>query len=333
MELVFSWVLLIGIPICLVLIFIKFKKRVAYKEGKKVANTGFLENTDLYRRLERQYKIYVRAAFVSMIAAIFVGFLLIARPAKIDRISPEIRNRDIFLCMDTSDSVDELNVKMCAELKKVVEELDGERFGITIFNAKSVLLVPLTSDYAYIGETLDKLEASFRKNIKGNIDFGNSDDMEIYNYKYDGTLGENGSSFIGDGLASCLYNFPDLETNDKRSRIIIFTTDNELNGVPYLSLQDAAGLCTKNNVRVFAIAPENISEEGQFKNAIESTGGQYYKNTQSKAYDKLVADIKKIKTSVMQTYETKITDQPKGLFIAMLLLISVYFICSRKAKL
>lgn len=103
MELVFSWVLLIGIPICLVLIFIKFKKRVAYKEGKKVANTGFLENTDLYRRLERQYKIYVRAAFVSMIAAIFVGFLLIARPAKIDRISPEIRNRDIFLCMDTSD--------------------------------------------------------------------------------------------------------------------------------------------------------------------------------------------------------------------------------------
>lgn len=332
MELVFSWVLLIGIPICLVLMFIKFKKRELYKEGKKVANTVFLENTDLYRKLQRQYKIYTGAAFASMIAAIFLGFLLIARPARIDQISPEIRNRDIFLCMDTSDSVDELNVKMCGELKKVVEELDGERFGITIFNAKSVLLVPLTSDYEYIKEALDKLQSSFKKNISEDVDFSNSQDMEAYYYKYDGTLGDNGSSFIGDGLASCLYNFPDLETNDERSRIIIFTTDNELNGVPYLSLQDAAGLCTKNKVRVFAIAPENIVDEGQFKSSIESTGGKYYKNTQPKAYDNLVADIKKIKTSAMKTYETKITDQPEGLFLAMLLLIGVYFICSRKAK-
>ena len=89
--------------------------------------------------------------------------------------------------MDISSSVDELNVELCAKLKEVVRRLDGERFGITIFNAKSVLLVPLTNDYEYVLGTLDKLEKSFEVSFISEIDdYFYSDDCFIALYVQSG---------------------------------------------------------------------------------------------------------------------------------------------------
>lgn len=337
MALVFPWVLYIGVPVIIVLILFRFQKKGTYQNGKKVANTSLIEETDYYKKLYKEYKILSGVAMLALFIAIAIGWILLSRPAKIDTVSPEIRNRDIFLCMDISDSVDELNLDMCDKLKDVVEELNGERFGITIFNGRSVLLVPLTTDYQYVLDTLDSLKASFNESIKRSDwdinDFTENTDWSTYYYKYEGTLAEEGSSFIGDGLASCLYSFPDLETNKERSRMIIFTTDNELNGEPYVTLEEAAGLCKKNDVKVFAIAPENVTDESVFKRAVESTGGGYYKSTSAKAYDQLLADIKKTGTSAMKQTETMITDQPETLFLWMLVCIGIYFLLSRKAKL
>ena len=299
MALVFPWVWYIGAPIIIILGLFLFKKKSTstYQNGKRVANTSLIEEMDYYKKLYREYKILTGAAMFALLVAIAIGWVLLSRPAKVDTVSPELRNRDIFLCMDISDSVDELNLNMCDELKKVVEELNGERFGITIFNGQSVLLVPLTTDYQYILDTLDSLKVSFQESIgRSDLDYF-TDDWSTLFYKYEGTLAEEGSSFIGDGLASCLYSFPDLETNTERSRMIIFTTDNELNGEPYVTLEEAAGLCRKNDVKVFAIVPEKVTDESVFKRAIESTGGGYYKSTSSKSYDQLLADIKKTNTS------------------------------------
>lgn len=337
MALVFPWVLYIGVPVVIVLGMFRFKKKNIYQNGKRVANTSLIEETDYYKKLYREYKILSGAAMLALLAAIAVSWVLLARPAKVDTVSPEIRNRDIFLCMDISDSVDQLNLSMCDELKEVVEELNGERFGITIFNGQSVLLVPLTTDYQYVLDTLDSLKAAFKDSIgRSDPDFDYfSDDINwsTFYYKYEGTLAEEGSSFIGDGLASCLYSFPDLETNTERSRMIIFTTDNELNGEPYVTLEEAAGLCRKNDVKVFAIAPENVTDESVFKRAVESTGGGYYKSTSAKSYDRLLADIKKTGTSAMKQTETMITDHPETLFIWLMVCVGIYFLLSRKVKL
>lgn len=337
MALVFPWVLCIGVPVVVVLVLFRFKRKDTYQDGKRVANTSLLEETSCYKKLYREYKILSGAAMLALLAAIAVSWVLLARPAKVDTVSPEIRNRDIFLCMDISDSVDQLNLSMCDELKEAVGELNGERFGITIFNGQSVLLVPLTTDYQYVLDTLDSLKAAFKDSIgRSDPDFDYfSDDINwsTFYYKYEGTLAEEGSSFIGDGLASCLYSFPDLETNTERSRMIIFTTDNELNGEPYVTLEEAAGLCRKNDVKVFAIAPENVTDESVFKRAVESTGGGYYKSTSSKSYDRLLADIKKTGTSAIKQTETVITDQPEALFIGLLVCVGIYFLLSRKVKL
>lgn len=337
MALVFPWVLYIGVPVMIVLVLFRVKKKDTYQNGKMVANTSLIEETDYYKKLYREYKILSGIAMFALLAAIAIGWILIARPAKIDTVSPKIRNRDIFLCMDISDSVDELNLDMCEHLKAVVKELNGERFGITMFNGRSVLLVPLTTDYQYVLDTLDSLKTCFQDSIDRNnwdIDsFMDDSDWNSFYYKYEGTIAEEGSSFIGDGLASCLYSFPDLETNTERSRMIIFTTDNELNGEPYVTLEEAAGLCKKNDVKVFAIAPETVTDESVFKRAVESTGGGYYKSTSAKAYGQLIADIKKTGTSAMEQTQTMLTDQPETLFIALLVCVGVYFLLSRKVKL
>lgn len=337
MKLIYPWVIAVGVVVLLVLSVFGRRAKTTYKEGKKVANTEFIEETELYKKLKRQYHIFSAMALLCLFVAIFCGFILLSRPAKVEQVNTELQNRDIFLCMDISSSVDGLNVELCEELKQVVRQLDGERFGITIFNAKSVLLVPLTNDYEYVLETLDKLSDSFKESIKleeNDYDFFAEDlDLGLYNYKYEGTLSEEGSSLIGDGLASCLYNFPDLTGNTERSRMIIFTTDNELNGTPLVTLEEAAKLCKKNEVKVFAVAPEHIVDEDSFQSSIESTGGKYYKSTSSRVFDDLIDDIEETETSAMNKVETIIYDQPQMVFVCMVIFIGLYFVLSRKVKL
>ncbi|MBQ4521924.1 MAG: VWA domain-containing protein [Lachnospiraceae bacterium] len=336
MKLLYPWIIAAGVVVLLVLSVFGRRAKAAYKEGKKVANTDFIEETELYQKLKRQYHIFSAMALFSLFMAIFCGFVLLSRPAKVEQVNTELRNRDIFLCMDISSSVDELNVELCEELKEVVKQLDGERFGITIFNAKSVLLVPLTDDYEYVIETLDKLLASLKLSIKltESDDIWDDDiDWELYDYKYEGTLSEEGSSLIGDGLASCLYNFSDLTENSERSRMIIFTTDNELNGTPFVTLEEATKLCKKNKVKVFAIAPENVVDEDIFQSGVESTGGKFYKSTSSRVFDELIDDIEETETSKMNKVETFIYDQPQIVFLCMVIFMGLYFVLSRKVKL
>ena len=335
MDLVFPAVLYLGIPLAVSLFFFGRKKKTKYEEGTKVANTGFVEETEYYKKLLGKYKFFRGLALTGLWLSVVACLFLLARPARMQTIHPQLHNRDIFLCIDVSNSVDELNLDIVRQLKNVVEELDGERFGITIFNGQAALLVPLTNDYTYVLKELDKLEMSFRHSLgKVPDSLAKVDGEKItHYYKHMGTLSDYGSSFIGDGLASCLYNFPDLKENDERVRLIIFTTYNELNGTPFVTLEEATALCKKNNVRVYGVAPENIVDEAAFKRAVESTGGGYYKATSSKAFDKLLEDIRLTETSVMEDVKTLVLDYPQVPFLFLLLFMGIYFICSRKVKL
>lgn len=330
MELMFPQILFIGIPIAIILTFFVNKRKDTFKNGKKVANTGFIKESPLYKKLIIKYRIFSIAAISGLWLSLLFAILMLSRPAKVDTVETDLRNRDIFICMDISNSVDELNLEICGEIRKMVKELNGERFGITIFNGQPVLLVPLTTDYDYILETLDHLEAAFECSLKDNFSLDNYD---LYQYKYEGTLCERGSSFIGEGLAACLFNFPDLKENDERSRLIIFTTDNELNGVPLISVEDAAALCRANNVKVFAVTPEHIVDQNSFANAMIDTKGGYYPYTSNKIFDELLDDIRLTDASTMQDVKTIVTEKPEILFVCLMICISICFIAGRKVKL
>lgn len=329
MELAYIWIVPVGLVLLGAAIFLGIKgfKKTQFNKGIKVANADIVEETPYFRKKLFRFRFYRILMAVSLGTCILVSVFLAARPVEVKMIDPEGEKRDIFICMDISDSVDQVNMEICKQLKNMVDELDGQRFGITIFNARSVLVVPLTTDYSYVQATLDKMIACFKQSLAmGDIFFNFNDlDYSLYNFKYDGTLSDTGSSYIGDGLASTLYDFPDLDTDPERSRIIIFATDNELNGVPIVSVSEAAALCKKHNVKVFAIAPSNIADEANFKADIESTGGRYYRADSTSVVKNIVGDIKKEQTSKTVELKTVLVDCPEILFIILLVLIVVYW--------
>lgn len=329
-----AWVLLLGIPLALLLCLLPLKGRKKYKDGKKVANAVMVEELPEYKALKIKYRLFYVLGTVAILAAMILMVIMMARPVEITTIEPELRNRDIFLCMDISDSMDELNYDICDNLKKVVKELDGERFGITIFNGQTVLLVPLTNDYDYVLETIDHLQQVLWTSLNG-METNGEFNLQDYYYKYSGTLSQtSGSSFIGEGLATTLYSFPELEEDNGRSRSIIFTTDNQLNGTPLITIKEAAELCTQYDVKVFAIAPDHIEDENNFRNYMLGTGGKYYKNTAPGAYKQLIKDIEATDTSetAILDVQTLVMDKPQALFVFLLLCLGGYMIICRRMR-
>ena len=108
----------------------------------------------------------------------------------------------------------------------------------------AVTYFPLTSDYSYIERQLERLRSEFE------------DPQERY---YSGTLIGEGSSLVGDGLASCVVRFD--RTDSERSRSIILVTDNFVAGEQIFSLPDAAQLAADRGVRVYGINPGDASED------------------------------------------------------------------------
>ena len=96
---------------------------------------------------------------------IVLSTFIMSRPYNRDVRVEEKYTRDIFLCIDISSSVDGLNVNIISNLKDVVSNMQGERFGLVIFNTSPVLLVPLTNDYEYILDELDRVEEHIKKRM------------------------------------------------------------------------------------------------------------------------------------------------------------------------
>lgn len=335
MELIYPIVLYIGIPLLVFLTLIKFKNKIHYKNGKKIANTQYAKQIDYYKKIMRKYKILSYIIKTTCIIAILISLVLIARPSKVETSETKQYNRDIFLCMDVSTSVVDLDENLVSEMKETVKSLKGERFGISIFNTSSNLLVPLTDDYEYVLSVLDKLEESLKA-----YDVDSYDSKSSYKTKYTeaGTLvgnEERGSSIIGDGLASCIFSFPNLE--EDRTRVIIFSTDNDdasENG-PIVTLNEAGQIAKERNILVYALCPELTSDKNkkELKNAVEITGGELYTETSSETVSKIVKKIESTKKMELESSkQTKKIDKPEIPFIILILSIIILFITNKKVK-
>lgn len=341
MELVYPFVIYIGIPIILLLLIVKFRKSNSYKDGKKVANTKYIKSIPYYKNVIKKYKLLSYLIKGTSILTIFLSLLLLSRPAIIDTNEPSLYNRDIFLCMDVSFSVNKLNEEVVKSLKNIVSSLKGERFGISIFNTSSVLLVPLTDDYDYVISVLDTLNESFNLTNSNYTSTYNVENRSyLQNYIQSGTMiGDEtrGSSIIGDGLASCIYNFSNLEEN--RTRIIIFSTDNELEGTPLVTLQEAAQIAKRKNITIFGIAPKTIGtrsekDKTEFKKAVETTGGTLYTENSGTTISSIIDNIEQQQKTLMKGQkETRKIDKPQIPFIILVGSLLLLFILNKKVNL
>lgn len=292
MELRYQFIFLIGIVIGAGLLFVTFFKDSSYRGGKKIASLSGIEDSAYFKRKKIIYGILSGLLTGTYIFTILVSFFLLAMPYTTKKEKEEAYKRDIMLCMDVSTSVDELNVKLVDELKQTVNELKGDRFGIVIFNTSGVLIAPLTDDYEYINNMLEEIRVAFEK--KGDY---SSDDWHFNSdYFIAGTLVGNEtrlSSLIGDGLATAVYDFPDLD--EDRKRVVIFSTDNDLAGDPIYTLDQAADLCVQHNVTVYGIGTKlmNDRNEQEMKAAVEKTGGAFFKEEEAGTVDSIVDNISK----------------------------------------
>lgn len=297
MELKNQWIILIGIPVLLLVIFIHRKGKSQYKSGTKITGLSYIEEEPYFKKKMFQYRILCTVLVVSCIVAMAASLLLAARPYKKVVTEKESYSRDIILCMDISTSVDELNLQLVQNLKDTVKTLKGERFGIVIFNTSAVMLCPLTDDYDYVIDTLDQIETSIKShNNDGTYDTESEDWLYQSNFLFEGTLTgnqERGSSLIGDGLATSVYNFPDLK--EKRSRSIILSTDNDLAGTPLVTLSQAADICKENDVVVYGIGTNEMldPDKQSMKSAVTKTGGTFYLQEESGTMQNIIKKIEK----------------------------------------
>jgi len=348
MELMYPWVIFIGIPVLIFLIFFKFKRNEKYKNGTKIANTQYAKKMPYYQKILLKYKRLVFATKIICIICIFISLVLLARPIKIEKVENKLHSRDIYICIDASTSVNNVTKELVHNFQNLLDGLDGERVGITIFNTTSVVLVPLTDDYDYVKDILDEIDKAIAEQEKQ--ENGENYSFYYYNYMFEGTIIGNdkrGSSLIGDGLASTIYKFPEID--EERTRIIILATDNvdsSLPGGAVMTLKEATKLAKEKNVNLFAIAPgegevENdwITQEefakgsADLKQNIEAVGGTYYENTSTSKMKDIVSKINKTSKSLIDiNKERREIGKPEIPFIMLIVAIALLFIINKKVK-
>ncbi len=336
-------------------VFIR-KKNSNFEGGTKAANTGRIKNTGLYKMLSVRYLVLTVIMIIGLAGSVVASLFLAARPFKTDDIVSGVKKRDIILCLDVSYSLYDLNSEICEYLKDVVAGLEGDRFGISIFNTSSVTYVPLTDDYDYVIDRLDDLNEYFqlqkvyceKYRNDDNFDYSSltgtdKEEFDKINDQLDyfeaGTLYNNwyrGSSLIGEGLGTALYSFPYLNDSE-RTRVIIMVTDNELNAYSgeVINLDEASKYCEKNKVTVFGIFPseDKFNEPetynyasclNQFKSAVEHTGGKFYVRTATQTGAEIVKDIQKQEAMMVKVVMTRQTvDLPRIPFIIMLICLAL----------
>lgn len=275
-----------GILIVLVcLIAWTMKKRHRRQAGIRVANTNRLKAHPLYRRKLFEAKVFRVFTMTGIVLSLIAALFLTARPYREDMRKDTVSRRDIFLCIDLSSS-NYAGVKdLVEEFGKTVKGLDGDRIGISVFNTSSVRYVPMTDDYDFVQGRLKELADYLEAEQEFTVSYVNKYDSvydipESERGRYEElnrilasfdqgiTAGYEvkGTSAVGEGLASCLFSFPEL-TKEDRTRVILFLTDNkeELLDEPLATLEEAAQMCKSDKVTVFGIYPgsADTSQQGE----------------------------------------------------------------------
>ena len=329
MAIKYHIVLYAGLAIALfmlVFVFVKYKKTKKYAGGKKIAGLICQEDEAYFRKRKILYKTGLTATLICCVLVVVSAFLLMAKPYTSRRMQDEKYCRDIILCIDISTSVDYLNENLLDKLKKTVDELQGERFGIVIFNTSPVLLTPLTDDYEYVKYQLDLIAQCLKSRNEVNLDYAFSSGYDwIYYQAYisSGTLIGNeqrGSSLIGDGLAAAAIDFSDADK--ERTKVVIFSTDNDIQGTPVATLDEAADICVSNNVTVYGVGTKEMTPENKesMKNAVEKTGGKFYLEEESGSFGEIVSSIEKLSKNLVKVRMVDV-ETPELLYPFVLMLV------------
>lgn len=254
--------------------------------------TALPEYQAALRKHRNRLRLLAAAGTVLMVAAVVAA----ARPAERSTVQPEQHKRDIILCLDASGSMNSADAAVVDVFGRLAREFDGERIGLTVFDSSAAQVFPLTDDYSYVQDQLQQAKSAFDGTGSGSF--------------LDGTWNGEGSSLIGDGLASCLQSFPAVPGGDAgqgRSRSVVLATDNFLSGAPLVTLAEAGALANDRGIRVYALNPGDYDfgpGGGQpgagLRSVAENSGGAYFSLDSPDAVPGVVAGIEATEAAAFQ---------------------------------
>lgn len=329
MELTFWWVLPAALAMAGAAFWWGLRRYMRGNARRRpVAYGARLTALPEYQAAVRRYRRWVLVMAVAAGLLVTACAVAAARPAERSNVRPEQQNRDIVLCLDASGSMSSADSAIVETFGRLAQEFDGERIGLTIFDSTAVQVFPLTDDYEYVAEQLTEARRAF------------DGEAEASGF-LDGTWGGEGSSLIGDGLASCVRSFPKTDgqpaavqqestqqgSAQGRSRSIILATDNYLSGNPIFTLAEAGALAQEGGVRIYALNPGDYdfgSDPGQpgaqLRSVAEKTNGGYYVLDDPEAVAGIIHSVQATEASRFQgSPRAVVADRPEiPLAIALL---------------
>ncbi|MGP5076428.1 vWA domain-containing protein [Brachybacterium alimentarium] len=332
MVMTFWWVTLLLLLAALAVWGITFWNRRAMRKAPVlVANSQYLDRIPSFVRAQRVAKV-LRVLQIGIAVIAVVSASVLSGRIATERIeTPEFSSRDIVLCLDVSGSMYEYDTEILSTFAEMVDSFDGERVALTIFNSTSRTVFPLTNDYDLIqrqleegAEAIDFDEFGYRL---GNRDYP-EDKVRSYVDFVEGTRGiPDQASVVPDGLASCGQVFDQADT--ERSRSIIFATDNEVNGEPIFTLDEAADAVAARDIDLYTFypgaydcGPECLEE---LRSATEGHDGSLYESSDPRAIPSIIDQIQKSQAQAMGAEPTVVrTDHPTlGFVLTFLSLIGI----------
>ena len=332
MVMIFWWVTALLLLAAIAVWAITFWNRRAMRRSPVlVANSQYMDRIPSFVRAQRTARV-VRVLQVGVaVFAVIAASLLSGRIASERIETPEFSSRDIVLCLDVSGSMYEYDTEILSTFAEMVDGFEGERVALSIFNSTSRTVFPLTNDYDLIkreleagAEAIDFDEFGYRL---GTQDYSD-DKVRQYVDFVDGTRGiADEASIVPDGLASCAQVFDQAEQD--RSRSIIFATDNEVNGEPIFTLDEATERVASRDIDLYTFYP-GAYECGpqcfeELETATEDQDGELYESSDPEAIPSIINQIQKTQAEVLGATPTVVrTDHPAlGFVLTFLSLVGI----------
>lgn len=332
MVMIFWWVTALLLLAAIAVWAITFWNRRAMRRSPVlVANSQYMDRIPSFVRAQRTARV-VRVLQVGIaVFAVIAASLLSGRIASERIETPEFSSRDIVLCLDVSGSMYEYDTEILSTFAEMVDGFEGERVALSIFNSTSRTVFPLTNDYDLIkreleagAEAIDFDEFGYRL---GTQDYSD-DKVRQYVDFVDGTRGiADEASIVPDGLASCAQVFDQAEQD--RSRSIIFATDNEVNGEPIFTLDEATERVASRDIDLYTFYP-GAYECGpqcfeELETATEDQDGELYESSDPEAIPSIINQIQKTQAEVLGATPTVVrTDHPAlGFVLTFLSLVGI----------
>lgn len=307
------------------------KPRSAKRSVTWVANASYLPTLPSFRSRMSRYKLLLGVVAVVLLGTTIAAGFLAARPVDRQVRSEALATRDIVLCLDVSGSMLEFDTQVVDRFLELLPSFNGERIALSIWNSTSRTVFPLTDDYTLVEEELRYASEVLDFDVDSLSDwsFDPAQYDELIDYLAGTTgMGENESSLVGDGLATCALMFDEKET--ERSRSIILATDNQVLGNPVYTLPEAGDVVAERGISLFGIyagetTSSSAAEEKEYRDVVESHDGLFFEASDADLVSQVVDQIA-AQQAVELDADTDVvmTDRPERFFAWLVVAIGVY---------